>query len=574
LQSSKNSIILVSLSYGFNQYTFDYGLGNANENLGLGYLKSSLSKKGIQSTIIDAPAMQLDLECVLALVYKLQPTIIGLSIINETLEISETFAHAVKKFLPNAIIVLGGHLPTNAPEEVLENCKAFDIVVRGYGEDTFCELSKAILNKEPYSRIKGLAIRVDGVIKLSDKRDFNTDLDSIPFPDRTAVAFKIQNGYMPTARLITSRGCPYNCTYCTTPAFMDSHNLQNYTKWAFRSPKNVVDEIQSLYNNLGVKVFILCDDEYVARPLGGLPRTIEIASEILQRKLDIKYWAMFRVDDFTESSKEMLMKIKESGLWGVFLGVETGSNKQLSVYGKGTSVEQNAEAVKLFKDLDILVEIGAITFHPEISMNELAEINDFYLKIGEASLFWHYISKLSLFPGTDQLTQEYRDKGLIDSTFSYKNINDFHFSNPIMKTMYQYLTDNYNLFAEVDRFVWSIRRLNTVLAEVKSTNIVQSQNSIPEIRKSLVAVDDSIGLNNHRLISSLITLLEANAESIVIKKTIKDFSNEAFVLAKNYLPVLLNLYDMQEHWKAIPQNYMINRFFTTNQWFDIKKNLL
>jgi hypothetical protein len=69
-------------------------------------------------------------------------------------------------------------------------------------------------------------------------------------------------------------------------------------------------------------------------------------------------------------------------------------------------------------------------------------------------------------------------------------------------------------------------------------------------------------------------LLEANAESIVIKKTIKDFSNEAFVLAKNYLPVLLNLYDMQEHWKAIPQNYMINRFFTTNQWFDIKKNLL
>jgi len=499
---SRVTVALVTPQAGHNQYYFDFSLEAAHEELGLGYLASSVSAGGHTPTILDGPAMQLDSSAILAEIMTIRPAIVGLSLINQTLAEGEYLAREIKRERPETCVVVGGHLPTNAPIEVLQGCAAFDVAILGYGEQTLVEVCDRFAAGKGLADVQGVAYRENGAITRNGPRPLPSDLDCIPFPDRSAVKCKVERGLLPLARVVTSRGCPYECNYCTTPAFLDAHELCGSKRWMPRSPENVVEEISGLVSSLGVKVIIFCDDEFVARVQGGTERVLEIARMIKERELPIRFWAMFRVDDFAPDDDVLVAELKQAGLWGVFLGVEAGADSQLKTYGKGTSVTQNRTALELFRRHNILVEMGSITFHPEVTFEELSATGSFLAQEREASLFRYFSSRLAIYPGEHRLVKRLESKGLLLPTFSYRNEFAYNFSDPSIGVLADALTDASRHFEPLDMVVWNARRVAQILGDMVTPGEVALDRStfldLASLRGELSQIDAAIGHTHHQ----------------------------------------------------------------------------
>ena len=308
--------------------------------MGLAYIAAVLKKNGIDVKVLDAAAFPWKkLE---RIIKQQNPDIVGIPC--WTVERGQSFktAQLVKKVAPQAKIIMGGHHATAFPEHMFKLAYA-DVVVIGEGELTVLELINALYNGEDLSTIKGIVYQKDGEAFITPPRDFITDLDSIPFPSYSDFNLDDYNGLPErserTAALITSRGCPHRCTFCSASKFWKR-------KWRYRSAENVLDEIEGLYKDYDVKALMFFDDNFAVRK----DRAIEICDGILQRGLKISWVACTHVN---QVDKELLKWMKKAGCYRLDYGVESGSPKILKNIKKGQTVEQIKEAFKLTHEVGI-----------------------------------------------------------------------------------------------------------------------------------------------------------------------------------------------------------------------------
>ena len=153
----------------------------------------------------------------------------------------------------NIPLDVGGYKATEEAKELFQICPKVDIIVRGEGEETSLELVEAIesyygggLPFDVLLTIKGLSFRYDGKVIHNEARGVIEDLDRIPFPVRDPLDKILEMGGHAMPLLCISRGCPANCSFCSTPRFYER-------VWRARSAKNVVDEIQSIIDKYGFK---------------------------------------------------------------------------------------------------------------------------------------------------------------------------------------------------------------------------------------------------------------------------------------------------------------------------------
>jgi radical SAM superfamily enzyme YgiQ (UPF0313 family) len=222
---------------------------------------------------------------------------------------------AVKEELGIPIVAIGPHT-TIFHREVLEQYPFIDYVARGEYEVTILELAKRLGDGRGAGRVAGITYRKDGRVVANDDRPFIQDLDSLPYPDRDLYRWERYHEpnfiALPWITMITSRGCPYQCTFCLWPQVMYGNRFRT------RNPRNVVDEMEYCITRYRPGEIFFDDDTFTI----GKRRVLQMCDEILARGIDVIWSCMGRVDTVDE---EMLSRMRRAGCRKIKFGVETGS---------------------------------------------------------------------------------------------------------------------------------------------------------------------------------------------------------------------------------------------------------
>ncbi len=382
--------------------------------LGLAYIAAVLRAHGHHVEIIDLNVQ----ENLWETVSKYQWDIVGLSGDTSRYPISMKIAEQIKKHFGFTIFTGGPHV-TFFEKETLDTGYV-DFIIRGEGEFITLELIDAIRQNKPLESVRGITFKKDGRIIKTLRAPIIRNLDSLPCPARDLLPmekYKVTIFYRrPITSILTSRGCPFNCYFCSSSQFS---NLI----WRTRSPKNIVDEMEYVINKFDYHAFAFVDDNFTLNS----KRVIEISKEIVKRKLDIYWWAFSRVDELL-GHEDMVEWMAKSGCKMVFLGIESVSKKVLDEYNKGITANDSIRAVKLLKSYGIdtwgSFIIGALDETKEMIMNTVR-----FAKLLDPRNV--QFSILTPFPGT-RLYEDAEKMGVI----IHKNWKYYDGAHAVMRTKY------------------------------------------------------------------------------------------------------------------------------------------
>lgn len=301
--------------------------------LGLGYISSYLKERGFRSSIIDG--LNLGLTHAEIAQRCAHADLVGINCLSDyypkVVELTKVLKDRGK------IVVIGGPHASVLPRETLIGTGC-DYVVVGEGEETMYELASALVRKGPVASIAGLMSREGSTFT---KRPYIKDLDSLPFPDWLEMDPRTykkapHGGFVkrfPVAPITSTRGCPYECTFCASPEIWGR-------RIRYRSPKNVVDEIERLVEEFGVKEIHFEDDNLTLKT----SHVEGICELILERRIKVS-WATpngIRVDTITP---RLLKLMKRSGCYFIAFGIESGNEPILKKIKKETDLATITHAV-------------------------------------------------------------------------------------------------------------------------------------------------------------------------------------------------------------------------------------
>ena len=272
-----------------------------------------------------------------------KPDMVGISCMTFLLLDALKVARLAKKTNPGCHVVFGGTHPTIYPQEIAGQPEV-DSIVMGEGEFTFSELLDAVDGGRSLSDINGVGFRRNGDVVINPPREFIQDLDSLPFPDRELLPWQkyynlLGMGKEYMTSLLTSRGCPFNCVFCTK---------KDGRMCRVRSPENVVREIEQNVK-LGITDFDIIDDTFTI----DRKRVLAIADLIIRKNLNITMDLRARVDTVDQ---EVLDRLAQAGCNRVRFGVESGNPGILHNLMKGITLDQARQAYRMAK------KAGIVTF--------------------------------------------------------------------------------------------------------------------------------------------------------------------------------------------------------------------
>ncbi len=315
--------------------------------LGLGYIAAFLRRQGISVQLIDCTFLKQ--EEALERIRLSRPKIVGIQVMFSMKEKALQMAELLRKDCE--LLVAGGPLPTSDPEEFLGT---FDAVVVGEGEETMLELAHATQSGTDLRNVKGIALKEKDEMKMTPHRSYIHDLDAVPFPSREFfdnAAYKnyylMNFGYTITS-IITSRGCPFKCDFCSRPVFGN--------RFRSRTALNIVDEVEAVHG-LGYHEIWFADDCFTL----DRKRLLGICDELIRRHLSIGWECLSRVDTV---DIVIAQKMRQAGCTRVFFGIESGNDSILKIMKKQATVKQAKEAVNIFKKAGIRVGAFFILGYP------------------------------------------------------------------------------------------------------------------------------------------------------------------------------------------------------------------
>lgn len=318
---------------------FMKNIGAVLPPLGIAYIAAMLEKEGHAVKIIDGPALATMCGYGFSELCKdvsvFQPDVIGISISTSQIDYAKKSISIIKHIIPSAVIIIGGPLISATPSALL----SFSDVAYGvYGEAdmTFPLIVKKIGQKKSLKHLEGVIWREKKGVQYL-KPIIITDLDSLPMPARHLLPMNIYRpspaNYrrLPATTMITSRGCPYHCIYCSKPT--------EGTQYRYHSAERVVREIEYLIQEYHIKDIQIFDDTFTLIP----SRIENICKLIIEKKLDIGWNCMTRIDKVTS---DLLKLMKQAGCYEIGIGVESGSDRILKLIKKGITTERVRKCVK------------------------------------------------------------------------------------------------------------------------------------------------------------------------------------------------------------------------------------
>ncbi|MBI1910594.1 MAG: B12-binding domain-containing radical SAM protein [Deltaproteobacteria bacterium] len=277
---------------------------------------------------------------------------VGISTITSTssraFEIAKLLRKAGKK------VFMGGPHVTYLPDEALQYC---DYVIKGEADETIVKFIKALEKGSGFDTIPGLSYRQDGKIHHNKVTSFCKDLDKLPCPDYTVISGMESDGLkrLPIAPIMTSRGCPYDCSFCSVTGMFGQ-------KYRFRSKERVLEELEN-HRKFGGKWVFFYDDNFCAHK----KRTKELLSAMIEKGLTPAWTAQVRVE--IAKDQELLDLMKKSNCHTVYIGLESVNPETLKAYNKKQSVEDIRDGIRILHKNGIRVH-GMFVFGSDLDTTD------------------------------------------------------------------------------------------------------------------------------------------------------------------------------------------------------------
>ena len=302
----------------------------------LAYSAAQLKASGHSVAYIDSVIQDLDMDQTLVQARLAKPEVIFMETTTPSIEADYNNLTMLKD-VTGASIIVGGPHATHFHKEVLKECPAIDVVVR-HEFDT--KIAGIVSNLDNLNKVGGITYRSGIGIKDNGDGELEQDLDKIPLPDRDIIPwYWYQEAWFtrqPFMNMMTSRGCPYHCTFCLWPQSMYGH------KQRFRSLDNVFHEIHHLIKSYGLKEVNIDDGTFTTKR----ERVIEFCRRLRREKVRLIWTCNGRVDHLDD---EMLAEMKKSGCRMIRLGVESGSQDVLDKIKKKLTLKQIEDGFRRVK---------------------------------------------------------------------------------------------------------------------------------------------------------------------------------------------------------------------------------
>ena len=354
--------------------------------MGLAQIAAVLENNGYPVSIIDANALKLKPQEVVSRLGNAE--VAGLTAMTPTVSAAIETAGKIKESRPELTVILGGAHATLLPEETLNAAPGIDVIVRGESEETILELLQALEQGKPLSEIHGISYRKDGEVINNPVRTESVEMDSLPFlayhllPRRRYKPHPPHGRALPFAVIITSRGCPYRCAYCSKPIFGNKFRAQ--------SPERVIRELAYFQDKLGIKEFAFYDDVFTLNK----KRVHDIAEGIMREGLRMHWTCETRVNLV---DRELLLHMKRAGCYAVAYGIESASEEILDSLCKDINPEQVEEAVRITREVGMQTVGYFMLGSPGETPGTIRQTIDFARKL---KLDFAQFSITTPFPGT------------------------------------------------------------------------------------------------------------------------------------------------------------------------------
>lgn len=319
--------------------------------------------------VVDAFCRDMSIDDLLQSIVEENPQVVGLNCSTHTFRETIEVMHLVSEKLPESILILGGYHATFTAEQILHHYPFIDYIIKGEGENAIVQLLDCLENGSEPRDVDGISYLKNGDF-IDNPLTLIENLNELPPLDRSELG-DLHYGYVHQGipltfgkftTMISSRGCPYDCHYCSCSSF-------SLRRWRCRSPENVVEELEQLYRD-GYKSVVFVDDNFTQKK----ERAVQICDLIIKKGIKMSLYCEGRVNN---ASVELLSKMKKAGFDVIFFGSESACLHVLEFYNKKVRPEQIIEAVQNAKDVGMMVITSFIMGAPVETEEDLRTTIDF-----------------------------------------------------------------------------------------------------------------------------------------------------------------------------------------------------
>jgi radical SAM superfamily enzyme YgiQ (UPF0313 family) len=402
-------------------------------NLGLGYLAATLESVGYHVEVLDVEGSPDEM---LATIRRLDPVVVGFSLIFQFyVHRFESLARFFRESGVRSHFTMGGHFPSLSPEETLALVPQLDSVALFEGELTLLELCDRVGLGQEWRTTSGIGYVDRGKVVLTELRPLLADLDELPRPHPTVDTRPILGRKV--AQMIASRGCARTCSFCSIHMF---YRVAPGKVVRTRRPAEVAREMRDLLDETGATVILFQDDDF---PMFG-PAWHRWTRSLLEEidRQDLVGSLLWKVNCRADAADpELLAEMRDAGLYMVYMGLESGSEKSLETLHKQITVTQNEAAVATMKELGILFDFGFMMLDPSSTFESIVDNVAFLRRIvGDGSAAAEFCRMIP-YDGTpikDQLAAEGRLRGDVINP-------DYDFLDPRIELFFERVNEALNV---------------------------------------------------------------------------------------------------------------------------------
>ena len=313
------------------------------------------------------------------------PDLVGITAYTCDYNVALSALDEVKKFDPRIKTAVGGHHATVLPADFAR--PFVDAIFLGAADDSFREYVDRSETGRPVEEVANIAFVKDGTLRFTDKAPATQNLDLLPFPDRrlTLAYRKHYRDRMrsKTGLVMTSRGCPFRCSFCACWKIMDG-------KYLSRSPESIVAEIAAMPED--IELICFADDN----TLHSTRRAWRLIELVREKRIRRKFM-MYARSDTIVNNPDLMEALKDIGLEYLLVGIESFNDAELTNLNKNLSARTNLEAVRLLRKIGIRISPHLIV-DPEFSRSDF---RDLLRGVNEMELFRPVFTVLTPLPGTE-----------------------------------------------------------------------------------------------------------------------------------------------------------------------------
>lgn len=354
--------------------------------LGLLILGSLLERQGRYVKVYVEQLSDIDLK------EAFRADLVGISTITSTAPRAYAIADQLRK--SGVPVIMGGVHATFLPDEALEHS---DYVIRGEAEDSLPKLITALEEGRGLESVPGLSFRVGGHTFHNPGMGRVDELDSLPIPDFSMIKSKRKMRVFP---VMTSRGCPFNCNFCTVTEMFGRG-------YRYRSKEHVMRELRAIPKNATVFFY---DDNFTANP----ERTKDLLKMMIEEGITPNWTAQVRVD--VANDPELLDLMQKSGCFFVYIGFESVNPATLQAYHKRQSLEQMTESIRALHKRGIRVHGMFVLGSDEDNADTIKSTVEFAKKEAIDTVQFMILTPL---PGSEQYEMLKREDRLVITDWSY-----------------------------------------------------------------------------------------------------------------------------------------------------------